>query len=82
MLVDYQITTEQYIRVLSLMKALDLALAAESTQAFEFNIHALLKYNGYFGKISAQPHTTLCIQFSLTNEGRRHFHWENRFDLQ
>ena len=66
------------------MKALDLALAAESTQVFEFNIHALLKYNGYFGKISAQPHTTLCIQFLIRekNEGRRHFHWENRFDLQ
>ena len=33
------------------------------------------------GKISAQPHTTLCIQFLTreNNEKTIHFHWENRF---
>ena len=36
------------------------------------------------GKISAQPHTTLCIQFLTreNNEKKTHFHWENRFVLQ
>ena len=36
------------------------------------------------GKISAQPHTTLCIQFldRENNEKTIHCHWENRFVLE
>ena len=36
------------------------------------------------GKISAQPHTTLCIQFldKESNDKTRHCPWENRFVLQ
>ena len=39
---------------------------------------------GEFGKISTQPHPTLCIQF-LDREAITktiHCHWENRFVLQ
>ena len=36
------------------------------------------------GKISAQPHTTLCIQFldRENNEKTIHCHWENRVVLE
>ena len=41
-------------------------------------------FNTEEGKISAQLHTTLCIQFLNrgNNDKTIHFDWENRFILQ
>ena len=56
-------------------------------QCHSFNVdcgpQSLLSDKG-FGKISVQPHTTLCIQFldRENNEKTIHCHWENRFVLQ